>query len=575
MEYNWNDVDWRRANNELKTLQAKLYKAIRDQASKEEVRRIHNAIIQSFAARALAVRRITTNGGRKTAGIDGILYTTAEQKIQAVIELGNFNAGKYRANPVKRVLIPKGNGDTRPLGIPTIRDRSIQMLYNFILDVHQEHGANARSFGFRKGRSAKQAIQYAWVLSSGSKRWIMSVDVKKAYDRVNHEWILKNMPIDSRVVRQWLKAGAVDNGKTVFSDFGVPQGGPISPTIFNIVMNGIEDEILGADKKVFPLRYADDITVFGNDADSVEKMKEVIEAFLKPRGLHLNEEKTRIVEINDRNGIDLLGYNIREYHDPSRVGRPGRPFKQGILLIKPSKIAIRRLKLNIKNVLREHRNGSAFLLINKLNPIILGWANYFNGGGGWTKAKNMLGRWLWIMLKKWVYTKHKRLGRREALGLYFKGKQRRMNYYNKWTFFATKNGTEIYLTDIQEILVHNENILPFYPSPNPYNPEDYDKVDASLKRQARNDQRLNKLKRRLLKLQESICPLCGTIIILDEEAVERDHIIPRSEGGADTLKNTALVHKVCHNKKTAMDRKWAQWNKKKRPNEKLEANAPM
>jgi len=137
-------------------------------------------------------------------------------------------------------------------------------------------------------------------------------------------------------------------------------------------MNGIEDEILGADKKVFPLRYADDITVFGNDADSVEKMKEVIEAFLKPRGLHLNEEKTRIVEINDRNGIDLLGYNIREYHDPSRVGRPGRPFKQGILLIKPSKIAIRRLKLNIKNVLREHRNGSAFLLINKLNPIILG-----------------------------------------------------------------------------------------------------------------------------------------------------------------------------------------------------------
>jgi len=109
----------------------------------------------------LAVRRITTNGGRKTAGVDGILYTTAEQKIQAVIELGNFNAGKYRANPVKRVLIPKGNGDTRPLGIPTIRDRSIQMLYNFILDVHQEHDANARSFGFRKGRSAKQAIQYA------------------------------------------------------------------------------------------------------------------------------------------------------------------------------------------------------------------------------------------------------------------------------------------------------------------------------------------------------------------------------------------------------------------------------
>lgn len=565
---NWNDIDWRRASNELNTLQAKLYKAIRDQSSKNDILQIHNAIVQSFSARALAVRRVTTNGGRKTAGIDGIVYATAEQKMLAVAELGNFSPGTYIAKPVKRVLIPKGDGGTRPLGIPTMWDRSVQMLYNFILDVHQEDGANPRSFGFRKGRSAKQAIQYAWVLSSGSKRWIMSVDVSKAYDRVSHKWILENMPIDSRVIWQWLKAGVVENGKTTVYDLGVPQGGPISPTIFNIVMNGIEDKILLTDPKVFPLRYADDITVFGNNANSVEKMKKVIEDFLKPRGLHLNEEKTRIAEINNPDGIDLLGYNIREYPDRSRVGRPGRPYKQGILLIKPSKKAVLRFKANIRNVLRAHRNGSAFLLINKLNPIILGWANYFNGGGGWTKVKNTLGRWIWHRLKKWVYAKHKKLGRREALGLYFKGVQRRTEYFNNWTFFSTKKGTEIYLADIQEVLVHNENMLRFKDSPNPYNPDDYDMVNASLRRQARNDQRLNKLKRRLLKLQEGICPLCGSVIILDEEAVERDHIIPRAEGGADTLKNTALVHKTCHTKKTAMDRKWARARKH---NEKLEA----
>lgn len=139
--------------------------------------------------------------------------------------------------------------------------------------------------------------------------------------------------------------------------------------------------------------------------------------------------------------------------------------------------------------------------------------------------------------------------------IYFKGVQRRLGYYNNWTFFAKRDGKEILLVDIQEILVDSENVLPFEINPNPYNPEHYDKVDARLKRQAKKDVRLSKLKVNLMRRQDGICPLCGTILILNEEDVERDHITPRAEGGADTFKNTALVHKTCHLKKTAFERK--------------------
>lgn len=146
----------------------------------------------------------------------------------------------------------------------------------------------------------------------------MKVDVKKAYDSVSHDWILKNIPIERNVLVQWLKSGVLEKGQLTVDSSGVPQGGPISPTIFNLVMNGIEKAIMAKDKTVFPIRFADDIMLFGNTKEAVEKMKEVIIDFLKPRGMALNQEKTEVAEINK--GMDLLGYTIREFKDHTRVG---------------------------------------------------------------------------------------------------------------------------------------------------------------------------------------------------------------------------------------------------------------
>lgn len=147
------------------------------------------------------------------------------------------------------------------------------------------------------------------------------------------------------------------------------------------------------------------------------------------------------------------------------------------------------------------------------------------------------------------------MGIRRLARIYFKGVQRRRNYYNSWTFFGKSKGKEVLLVDIQEIKVARENQMKFEPSPNPYNPADKDIFDKSRKRAIKQENMLSKLKQRLLVKQDGYCVICGDVIELEGEKVERHHIIPKSKGGKDTMKNTMLIHKTCHDKITAWDRK--------------------
>jgi len=198
---------------------------------------------------------------------------------------------------------------------------------------------------------------------------MMKVDIRKAYDTVSHPWMLAELPINRKVLKGWLKAGILEKGHFKHTPMGVPQGGPISPTIFNCVMNGVEQKVL-SHKGCFLIRYADDLVVFAPSIEPMENIMKDIKEFIKPRGMEINEEKTRIASIEE--GMDILGFNLREYYDVGRTKNPKMKTKRGIVLSKPSKDAIQRFKQKLKGIFKKHQKGNAYALIKELNPVIRG-----------------------------------------------------------------------------------------------------------------------------------------------------------------------------------------------------------
>jgi RNA-directed DNA polymerase len=427
---NWNSIDWKQVKLAVKSLQLRIAKAIKE-GRHNKAKALQWMLTHSFAAKLLAVKRVTENSGKRTPGVDGVLWKSPTHKFRSALSLVRKG---YKALPLRRLFILKKNGKKRPLGIPTMKDRAFQALHLLALEPVSETLADKGSYGFRQKRSCHDAIERCFIHLSrkDSATWILEGDIKGCFDNINHQWLLQNIPMDKKILQQWLRAGFIENKRLFPTTEGTPQGGIISPTLANMTLDGLEaclDKAFGITIrqdgcrknnhfKIHLIRYADDFIVTASEKDILEyKVKPLIEEFLIQRGLQLSQEKTSITHITE--GFNFLGQNIRMY-------------SRGKLLIRPSKDAIKSVKEKLKGIIVKHRGSQAAVLIRNLNPVITGWANYHRHVCS-KKTFYKLDRILWRNIWNWAKRRHNNLGYRKIVSLYFmRIGNRRWQYFGKF-----------------------------------------------------------------------------------------------------------------------------------------------
>ena len=413
----WASINWSKVENDVNRIQTRIAKAMAN-GNRNKVKRLQYLLTHSFAAKAYAVRKVTTNKGKNTSGADKVLWSTEASKMKAVLKLTDKG---YRAKPLKRVYIAKkGKNKKRPLGIPTMYDRAMQTLYALSLEPIAEITADAISFGFRRERSAKDACEQVFnvLARKCSPTWILERDIKGCFDNINHEWLQSNIPMNKRIMKQFLKSGYIYEGKLFPTETGSPQGGAISSLYANMTLDGLEKIIqdkyhrnskgkvenhFRAKTKVNLIRYADDFIVTANSEETAEELKADISTFLESRGLILSEEKTVITQISK--GFDFLGWTFRKF--------------KGKLIVKPSKSSIKSMIHKCSDIiLREGKASTQSDLIRRLNQVIRGWTNYHKH----TVASHVfsyVNNTLYLLLRQWAKHRHPHKNCRWRLNRYW------------------------------------------------------------------------------------------------------------------------------------------------------------
>ena len=527
LEHQWKSIDWKKAEAEVSRLQARIAKATQEKKW-NTVKRLQYLLSHSYYAKALAVRKVTTNKGKHTPGIDKELWNTPAVKMRNVLILTDKG---YKAKPLRRVFIEKpGKKKKRPLGIPCMYDRAMQALYALALDPVSETTADEKSFGFRRGRSAQDACEYIFTALSRrtSPEWVLEGDIKGCFDHISHDWLIDHIPMDKSVLKQFLKAGFVFQNELFPTDEGTPQGGVISPILANMALDGMQKVLsdrfhtnrLGKidlrfknAHKVNLVRYADDFIVTAATKEIAEEAKEIIRGFLCTRGLELSEEKTLITHVDD--GFDMLGWTFRRFKEK--------------LIVKPSKKSVKALNASLHNTVLER--GKAWRqedLIRVLNRQLRGWANYHQS----VCAKDAFSRTdhiLYEMLWRWAKRRHPKKNRKWITANYWYSKGLR-----NWVF-STKNAELIRLGEVP-IIRHTKVRM----SANPYLDSEY-----FIQRKIQNGmKRLSGRFKKIWRNQNGCCYHCGQPMEISDER-EIFYKIPKSMGGKDDVPNMAHVHKYC------------------------------
>jgi len=507
----WDAVDWRAQEQNVRRLRQRIFKAAREQ-DWPKVRNLQKLMLGSRSNTLVSVRQVTQrNAGRKTAGIDGEVALTSEARAGVAVRV-HQSRSSWNPRAVKRVHIPKASNRAklRPLGIPVITDRCHQQRVRSALEPEWEARSEARSYGFRPGRGCQDAIAAIYNVCKGpqaSRVWALDADLAAAFDKIDHDHLLASLgSFPAReMIRGWLKAGVFEAGKGFAPTVeGTPQGGVISPCLLNVALHGLEEAAgvryraggtrPGGTQRGSPvaIRYADDIVVLCGSQQQAGHVKARLAEWLGPRGLAFNEDKTRIAHLSE--GFDFLGFNIRRY--PNRK-----------LLIKPSQAAIRRVRERLAAEIRALRGGNAMTVIATLNPIIRGWAAYYRGVVS-SRAFSSLDDYLWKLTYKWATWRHASKPKRWIVGRYF-GKFNKFRN-DHWVFGDRDSGaclTRFSWTGIQRHV----------PVTGAASPDDPTLASYWAERRKKVKPPLDQYTLRLLTRQDARCPLCGDHLLTPDQ----------------------------------------------------------
>jgi RNA-directed DNA polymerase len=504
----WFEIDWDQAEEDVRRLRQRIF-AASQAGDLKRVRNLQKLMLRSRANAQLSVRRVTeVNAGRKTAGIDGLVVLTAPGKAE-LADWVQRRSKLWTARPVKRVFIPKAGSSTkfRALGIPVIADRCLQALASAALEPEWEARFEPKSYGFRPGRGCQDAIAAIFWTMAGTRtkrRWALDADLKAAFDHVDHDHLLGQLgTFPARgAVAGWLKAGVIGKDGFAPTEEGTPQGGVISPLIFNIALHGMEEAAGTAyrwnpyreSEETVPgtpvlVRYADDFVALCDTREQAEQVKSRLTPWLASRGLAFNEDKTRVVHLDE--GFDFLGFNVRRYGAK--------------LLIKPSTGAVKRIRKRLSDEMLALRGANASAVIRTLNPIVRGWSAYYRGAVS-TETFHSLDSYLWHLTYKWALYRHNRRSKHRIVDRYYG--RFHPSRRDRWVFGDRESGAFLVRFGWTKIVRHD--MVKGRASPDDPALAGY---WAKRRRRTRGDPPIGRTRLLLLQRQDGRCPICGGLLL--------------------------------------------------------------
>jgi RNA-directed DNA polymerase len=386
-----------------------------------------------------------------------------------------------------------------------------------------------------------------------------------SFEKINHKELLNKIntfPTMHRLIKAWLKSGVMDDGQFFETNEGTPQGGVISPLLANIALHGMEQLVIdyarslkGEKRKnqysISLIRYADDFVILAPKVFHIHEIQELVKKWLAVMGLELNSSKTRIShtltsadshEGNKNVGFDFLGFNVRQYEvDYNHSGKSTKGKRLGFkTLIKPSKKAIKKHYDTIAEIIDAYKSAPQAALIAKLSPVIRGWVNYYSTSVS-KEIFSKLDHLVYRKLSRWAQRRHPGKSRTWVVSKYW-----HTVGGDNWVFSVTKDGkvTETLIRHSSKPIVRHIKVKG---TASPY--------DGNLKywssRRGKHPLIPTRVAK-LLKEQKGICAHCG-LYFKEDDLIEVDHIIPKSQGGLDKYNNFQALHRHCHDSKTAND----------------------